>query len=208
MENSFVYRTLPVRFAALLAAAAVLLASADATTYVSSQTFKTGTKIACVLEESVNSAQLSVGSEFRLKVVDTSHPALVGSVIRGFVTDVTQPSGLNRARIGFLIYTIKLTNGKVKNIEAYVVNRAVVAYNPAAQYEQRQKMPSGLPYGTVTPGPIAWQMRIGGGAPSTASQNSSPSLGGYVYAKNSHEAIVVPAGVSVTVELAAPLTIP
>jgi hypothetical protein len=207
MENSFVYQTLPVRFAAVLAAAAVLLASADATTFVQSQTFKTGTKIACVLEEAVNSAQLTVGSEFRLKVVDTSHPALVGSVIRGFVTDVTQPSGLNRARIGFLLYTIKLTNGKVKNIEAYVVNRAVVAYNPAAQYQQRQQAPSGLPYGTVTPGPIAWQMRIGG-APSTVSQSSSPSLGGYVYAKNSHEAIVVPAGVSVTVELASPLTVP
>jgi hypothetical protein len=208
MENSFVYRTLPVRFAAVLAAAAVLLASADATTFVQSQTFKAGTKIACVLEETVNSAQLSVGSEFRLRVVDTAHPVLVGAVIRGFITDVTQPSGLNRARIGFLLYTIKLTDGKVKNIQAYVVNRAVVAYNPAAQYEQRQQAPSGLPYGTVTPGPIAWQMRIGSGGPSTVSRTSSPSLGGYVYAKNSHEAIVAPAGISVTVELAGALTVP
>jgi len=200
----------PKTFAAAIAlsTAAAWFAPARAVTYLPSQTFRTGTKIACVLEESINSAQLTVGSEFKLKVVDTSHTVLVGSVIRGFVTDVSQPAGLNRARIGFLLYTIKLPNGKVKNIQAYVVNREVVPYNPAAQYQSRQQVNYGVPYGTVTPGPIAWQMRITPGRPSSVSENTPPSLGGYIYARTSHEAIVIPSGVSVTVELAANLTVP
>ena len=212
MENNCVFRTLRANSAAAIAAALLLtisLAPATATTLVPSQTFKSGTKIATVLEAKVDSTNLSYGDKFKLKIVDTSLPALEGSEIVGYVTDVTQPSGTTRARIGFFLTTIHLSNGTKKSISAYVVSKRVVQYNPSAQYAQRQQVApmTGVPNGTVTPGPIAWQMRLGNG-PSTVRQNSSPSLGGYVYALGPHEPIVVPAGAPVTVELQEPLTIP
>jgi hypothetical protein len=209
MENSYVCQTLPAKaVAAALLVAAFLFARADATTLVPSQTFKTGTKIACVLDEHLDSSKLSYGTAFKLRVVDTSHPALVGAEIHGFITDVEPPAGLNRARVGFFLTSIHLPNGHKKSISAYVVNRGVVQINPVAQQASRQLSPmAGVPNGTVTPGPIAWQMRLGSG-PSSVAQSSSPSLGGYIYAAKPHEPIIVPAGTSVTVELAQPLTIP
>jgi hypothetical protein len=66
---------------------------------------------------------------------------------------------------------------------------------------------AGVPYGTVTPGPIAWQMRIGNG-PSSVQSPASQNLGGYVYATSNGEPIVVNAGTPVTVELSANLTVP
>jgi hypothetical protein len=208
MENNYVYRILQVRAAAALLAASVLFAQADATTYVPSQTFKTGTRIACVLDEHLDSSKLSYGDKFKLRVVDPSLPALQGSEIIGYITDVQQPSAGNRARVGFMLTSIHLANGTKKSISAYVVSKRVVPINPGAQYAQRQQVApmTGVPYGTVTPGPIAWEMRVGNG-PSTV-QSQSPNLGGYVYATNAHEAIVVNAGQPVTVELSASLTIP
>jgi hypothetical protein len=80
--------------------------------------------------------------------------------------------------------------------------------SPAAQSNSRQQLSpmAGVPYGTVTPGPIAWQMKMGSG-PSTV-QSSTPNLGGYVYATSAHEPIVVNAGTAATVELSESLTIP
>ena len=66
---------------------------------------------------------------------------------------------------------------------------------------------SGVPYGTVTPGPIAWQMRIGQ-RPVERTESRSQNLGGYVYALSNGEPIVVNAGTPVTVELSANLTVP
>ena len=64
-----------------------------------------------------------------------------------------------------------------------------------------------MPVGTLTPGPIAWQMNLGSG-PSTVNRHQSGSLGGYIYASASQWPIVVNAGTPVTVELAENLTIP
>lgn len=212
MEISYVYRILrPKISAAALAicACAGSLSPANAVTYLPSQTFRAGTKIACVLEERLDSTKLSYGDKFKLEVVDTSLPVLHGSWITGWITDVQQPTGSQRARVGFFLTTIHLPNGKKKSISAYVVNKRVVQFNPAAQHAQRQQLSpmAGAPYGTVTPGPIAFQMRLGNG-PSTVRQNQSATLGGYVYGLNANEPIIVPAGTSVTVELAENLTIP
>jgi hypothetical protein len=144
-----------------------------------------------------------------LKVVDTSQPALQGSEIIGYITDVRQPAGATKGRVGFFLTTIQLANGKQKSITAYVINKRVKQYNPTAQYQQRQQVSpmAGVPYGTVTPGPVAWQMQMGSGGPSTVKQSQSTSLGGYVY-EEGHWPIVVNAGTPVTVELASNLTIP
>lgn len=203
------YRILPVRAAAVAAAFAASLALAQATTFVPSQTFKAGTRFQCVLEEHLDSSKLAYGDKFRLRVVDTSFPALHGAYIVGWITDVKQPKGTDRARVGFFLTTIHLANGKKKSISAYVVNRGVVQINPAAQYQQRQRLSpmTGVPNGTVTPGPIAWQMRLGSGS-STVRREQSGTLGGYIYGQNANEPIVVNAGTSVTVELAENLTVP
>jgi hypothetical protein len=209
MGSSCVFRTLRAKgtvAAGALALCAASLAPADAVTYLPSQTFRAGTKIACVLDEYVNSATLKVGTDFKLRVVDTAHPALHGAEIHGFVTDVTQPAGTNRARIGFLLRSIHLRNGRTKPIRAYVVNRGVVQYNPAAQQAAHHQSPM-MPMGTVTPGPIAWQMRFAGGPPSVG-EKPNGAVGGYVYAAQGNEPIIVRAGTAVTVELANDLTIP
>lgn len=196
-------------FAALAVLAGLAAAApALATTFVPSQTIKSGTKIQCTLDEHLDSSKLGYGDQFQLKVVDTSLPALHGSEIIGWITDVRQPSGTTRGRVGFYLTTIQLANGKQKSITAYVVNRRVKQYNPAAQYQARQQISpmAGVPYGTVTPGPVAWQMRMGSG-PSSAQAQTPASLGGYVYEDGSWP-IVVNAGTPVTVELASNLTIP
>jgi hypothetical protein len=210
MENSCVFQILRTNAAAAACAALFVCGSltANATTLLPSQTLKSGTKIACVLDEHLNSSKLSYGDEFKLRVVDTAHPVLEGSEIIGYITDVRQPSGANLARVGFYLTSIRLSNGKKKSISAYIVSKRVVAINPGAQYTSRQQVApmTGVPYGTVTPGPIAWQMRIGNGPSSV--QGSSPNLGGYVYATSAHAPIVVNAGTPVTVELSESLTIP
>ncbi len=193
---------------ALFGICAAWLTPAHATTLVPSQTVRAGTRIACVLDKPVNSATAKYGDEFQLRVVDTSHPALAGSKIVGYIAGVTQPSGLDRAKMSFFLTSIHLANGTKKSISAYVVNKGVVNYNPVAQQAARQPMTAPMPNGVVTPGPVAWQMNIGGGGSVSVSNRPSGLLGGTVYAKNAHEPIVVPAGTPVTVELQQDLTIP
>ena len=65
-----------------------------------------------------------------------------------------------------------------------------------------------MPNGTVTPGPIAWQMRIGGGGSPSISNRPTTTVGGYVYAATAHEPIVVPSGQSVTIQLQQDLKVP
>jgi hypothetical protein len=196
--------------AAFVLAAVALSLPARAVQYVPSQTFKSGTKIACTLDELMNSSKLSYGDTFKLRVTDTTHGALNGSEITGYITDVKKPSGAEQGRVGFFLTTIKLPNGEKKSITAYVVNRRVTQYNPAAQYAQRQQLSpaAGRPYGSVTPGPVAWQMNMGSGPSTVGTQHHSQSLGGYVYASASQWPIIVQPGTPVTVELAANLTIP
>ena len=212
MGSSYVFRTLQAKAplgAALVFAAFAISLPASAVQLVPSQTFKSGTRIACTLDERLDSSALSYGDTFKLRVVDTTFPALHGSEITGYITDVRKPSGAEQGRVGFFLTTIKLPNGSKKSITAYVVNRRVTQYNPSAQFAQRQQLSpaAGRPYGSVTPGPVAWQMNMGSG-PSTTSTHHSQSLGGYVYASASQWPIIVAPGTSVTVELAANLTVP
>jgi hypothetical protein len=202
-----VYHISLVRIVAVALTACFAIAPAGATTFVPSHTYKAGTRIACVLVEHLDSSKLSYGDTFHLRVVDTTLPALEGATIVGYVTEVHRPSGGNQGRVGFFLTSIKLSNGEKKSITAYVVNRGVVRYNPSAQYQQRQQLSpmTGVPYGTITPGPIAWQMNMGSGS-STVHESTGGAAGGYVYATK--WPIVALAGTNVTVELAHDLTIP
>ena len=209
---SYVFQTLQTRAFASAAALTLLalpVARAGATTLIPSQTIKAGTKIACVLDETFNSANAKYGDKFKLRIVDTSHPGLVGGHITGWVTEVEQPSGLNKAKVTFFLTTIHLSNGEKKPISAYVVNKRVVQYDPAAiQAYRQQQMTAPMPNGVVTPGPIAWQMKIGGGGSPTISNRPSGTVGGTIYAQNTNEPIIIPANTSVTIELQQDLTIP
>jgi hypothetical protein len=186
----------------------VSLAPAVATTLVPSQTFKAGTKINCVLDETFNSTNAKYGDKFKLRVVDPSHPALEGSHITGWITEVDQPSGLNRAKVVFFLTTIHLANGTKKPISAYVVSKRVTPYNPMAVQASRHQISAPMPNGFVTPGPIAWQAKIGSSGAVQVSNRPTGTVGGMVYAQNAHEPIVVPPGQPVTIELQQNLTIP
>jgi hypothetical protein len=187
------------------AAAAVLVAPAavSAQAFQSKGTIKAGTKIACVLDETVNSKTLQPGTDFKLKVVDPNQPSLQGAEIHGHVTDVEQPGGTDRAKIGFLLDYIRFKDGSKTPIRAYVVSRQVVYTNTAAKQQAMAPPPPMLPNGTVTPGPIAWQMRIGGGGSKPVSVNppNTGQSGGYIYSKTAGGPIVIQSGASVTVEL-------
>ena len=213
MESSCVYRTLQVSLASVAVATALLTASltpARATTLVPSQTFKAGTKIATALDQTANSASLKYGDKFKLRIIDTSLPALDGGEIIGYIAEVTQPSGTRGAKVKFFLTSIHLRNGENKPISAYVVSRRVTPYDPAGVAQARKHMMAAppLPNGTVTPGPIAWQMQVGTSGPVQISNRPSGLLGGTIHAASAGEAIVVPAGTPVTIELQQPLTIP
>jgi hypothetical protein len=177
---------------------------------VPSQTYKAGTRIACVLDESFNSTTAKYGDKFKLRIVDPSHPALQGGHITGWVTEVDQPSGLNKAKVVFFLTEIHLANGAKKPITAYVVSKRVTPYNPMAAQAARQQMMAAppMPQGVLTPGPIAWQAKIGGSGPVQISNRPNGTVGGQIYAVNTHEPIIVPAGQPVTIELQQNLTIP
>jgi hypothetical protein len=177
---------------------------------VPSQTFRAGTRIACVLDKTFNSTTAKYGDEFKLRVVDTSHPALEGSKIVGYVTEVRQPSGTSRAMVRFFLTSIHLANGSSKPITAYVVNKGVVPFNPTSNSSSARVNQAmlAMPHGFTTPGPVAWQMSFGSGSKPSVSNAPAGTAGGTVYARDAREPIIVPAGTSVIVELQQPLTIP
>jgi hypothetical protein len=214
MEKSCVFRTLQPKAAFLLTVIVGLscVALARATTIVPSQTYRAGTRIATAVDETLNSATMKYGVKFKLRIIDTTHPALNGGEIIGYIGDVTQPSGLNRAQVTFFLTSIRLRNGAEKSISAFVLSRRVTPYNPGAVAEARRQMIAAppLPNGTVTPGPVAWQMTFGGGSGGSPTISTRPSglLGGTVRAASANEPIIVPAGTPVTIELQQDLTIP
>lgn len=191
--------------AAFVMASLAFTAPANATQFQPSQTFRAGTRIACVLDEHIDSSKISYGDTFKLRVVDTSLPVLHGAEIIGYFTDVQKPSGTEQGRVGFFLTEIKLSNGEKKPIRAYVVSRRVTTFNPAAQAAARNAPPP-MPNGFTTPGPVAWQMRLGPGGPSTVRDFPNVPRGGYVYTRS--WPIIVEQGTSVTVELAENLTVP
>jgi hypothetical protein len=179
-------------------------------------TIRASTKIQCVLAAGVDSSTLKVGTDFKLRVDDPSQPALAGATIHGHVTDVNGPAGLTRAAIGFVIDYIHFKNGTRSNIHAHILSKNVTNTNTAYAQQERVKLslPPMTPYGTVTPGPIAWQMSIplgnSGGQGSSVSVGPRPigNTGGYIYAAKPYENIVIPPGSPVTIQLTNDLATP
>lgn len=182
---------------------------AAATAVAASTTIRSGTSIACVLGQAVNSATLKSGSDFTLRVDDPSQPALAGAAIHGHVTDVAAPAGLTRARIGFMLDYIRFKNGSRANVHANVVGRNVTQTNTATAAKEAVKfsLPP-MPNGTVTPGPIAWQMHFRRDAAPSVSPPPAGNTSGYVYAQKSNETIVIPPGSPVTIQLTSDLVAP
>lgn len=197
-----------IRMVALAVAAALALSAANGAD--AATTIPSGTKILCVLKHGINSATITVGSDFSLIVDDPSQPALQGAAIHGTITDVAGPGGATRARIGFIVSFIKFGNGTRAGIHANVVSKYVVQSNTAAVAKQEAvkfTLPA-MPYGTVTPGPILWQMHFRQGAAPSVSPPPAGNTSGYVYAQKSNEAIVIPPGSPVTIQLTSNLTAP
>ena len=172
-------------------------------------TVPSGTKISCVLGQAVDSRTVKARDNFTLIVDDPTLPQLSGAKIHGHVTDVAGPGGLDRARIGFVLDYIQLKNGTREPIHAQVVGRNVVQTNTAAAKQEAVKfsLPP-MPVGTVTPGPIAWQLNFRHDAAPSVSPPPVGSSSGYVYATKSNENIVIPPGAPVTMQLTADLTTP
>ncbi len=194
------FRPVPVAALAFLAFGAIALAA----------TIPNGTKILAVMHKEIDSATLTPGTNFKLHVDDPSQPALAGALVVGHVTGVNGPGGMTRASISFVFDYIQFKNGTKQPIHAVVVSKNVTQTNTAQQRSEQIKfsLPP-MPNGTVTPGPVAWQMHFRGG-------DSSPSItpgpgggtGGVVYAQQPNEQIVIPPGSPVTLQLTADLTTP
>jgi hypothetical protein len=172
-------------------------------------TIPNGATIRTVTHKGINSATLTPGTDFKLHVDDPSQPALTGALVVGHVTGVAGPAGLTRASISFVFDYIKLSNGKKEPIHAAVVSKNVTQTNTAQTRSEQVKF--SLPpmtVGTVTPGPIAWQMHFSRGNSPSVTPAPSGSTGGVVYAQQPNEAIVIPPGSPVTLQLTADLTTP
>lgn len=168
----------------------------------SSRTIPVGTKIRCVIAQNVDSRTTAVGAGFLLRVDDPAQPALDGAWIKGHVIDVQQPGGLDRARIGFILSNVRFKDGSRDAIHAQVLGQNVTNYDPVAVKREADKflLPK-FPVGTVTPGPIAFQITFSPGAKPSIRPTPSGSTGGYIYAEKSNENIVIPAGTVVTIQL-------
>ena len=188
-----------------IAVAAILALGANA--YAA--TIPNGSKIACVIHKGITSATVTPGTDFKLHVDDPSQPALAGAVVIGHVTGVTGPGGLTRASISFLFDYIQFPNGKKEPFHAAVVSRNVTQTNTAQTRQEQVKfsLPP-MPNGTVTPGPIAWQMHFSRGSSPSVTPPPGGNTGGVVYAQQSNEQIVIPPGSPVTLQLTSDLTTP
>ena len=172
-------------------------------------TIPSGTTLRCVLSQGVNSSTLTTGTDFKLHVDDPAQPSLAGATIHGHVTDVAGPGGLTRARIGFMLDYIRFKNGTRASIHANIVSKNVTQTNTALVQQEAVKfsLPP-MPHGTVTPGPIAWQMNFRKDAAPSVSPPPAGNTSGYVYAQKSNENIVIPPGSPVTITLTSGLTTP
>lgn len=170
-------------------------------------TIPAGTKVHVVLHKGFDSRTLTVGTNFVLHVDEPTQPALDGAKIVGHVTDVTGPSGLDRARIGFVLDYIKFPNGTREPIHADVVHQNVTNYNTARKEAAKFSLPP-MPYGTVTPGPVVFQITFRPGSAPSITPPPVGQSGGYVYASNSNENIVIPPGTTATIQLTSNLAVP
>lgn len=168
-----------------------------------------GTVIHAALGQAVDSRTVTVGTSFRLLVDEPTMPSIDRAEIHGDVIDVTQP-GIDRARIGFILTNIHFTNGKKEPIHAQVLNKRVTYVNTAQVKSEaaKFKLPPMVPYGTVTPGPVAFQITFRPGHKPSVTPPPVGNSGGYIYAENSNENIVIPAGTLVTMKLTSNLALP
>jgi len=204
--------------AAVLAAATVFVQVAPVAaqptfsngTVAGGPTLPSGTQVVTILHQGIDSEAVTPGTNFSLLVQDPSQPSLAGAKIVGHVTSVTQPAGVTRARIAFLIDYIHFANGTREPIRATVLNSRVVSRNTAQTYASKITLP---PMGT--PAPVAWQMNIplGNGAsraPATVGSqaSNSGSTGGFINGRSAGAPIKIPAGTSVTIQLLSSLPTP
>jgi hypothetical protein len=187
-----------------IAALAILALGVSA----SSATIPNGTTIRTVLHKGINSATLTPGTDFELHVDDPSQPLLDGAIVFGHVTDVTGPAGLTRASISFLFDYIRFRNGQKEAFHGSVVSRNVTPTNTAVLRQEQAKfnLPP-MPVGTVTPGPIAFQINFRSGSKPSVSPPPGGNSGGVAYAQQNGEQIVVPPGTPILLRLTAELTI-
>jgi hypothetical protein len=195
--------------AMLVSGVAIFSSSAALAITIVKGTVPAGAVIHAVLAQGVDSRTLAVGTSFQLVIDEPTTPAIDGASIHGHVIDVAQPHGLDRARIGFVLTSIHFKNGKKEVFRGEVLNKNVTYVNTAeAQREAtRFKLPA-MPMGTVTPGPIAWQLTFRPGEKASFTPPPTGNSGGYVYAANSNENIVIPAGTPVTIKLTSNLALP
>lgn len=183
MKLARAFRSAPIAVLAILALSAAAFAD----------TVANGSKILTVTHKGVNSATLTPGTDFKLHVDDPSQPALAGAMIVGHVTSVAGPAGLTRASIAFVFDYIQFKNGKKEPFHASVVSRNVTQTNTAqARQEQVKFTLPPMTTGTVTPGPIAWQMHFSRGSAPSVTPPPSGNSGGVVYAQQPNEQIVIP----------------
>jgi hypothetical protein len=193
----------------LCKAGAVTSALVSTLAIAQAATIPSGTKVLCVLGQGVNSATVKVGTDFKLRIDDPAQPYLIGAAIHGHITDVAAPGGMTRARIGFMLDYIQFKNGSRGAIHANIVSKNVTQTNTAVARQEAVKfsLPA-MPNGTVTPGPIAWQMNFRRDAAPSVTPPPAGNTSGYVYAQKSNENIVIPPGSPVTIQLTSNLTTP
>lgn len=200
-------------FALVAFASSLVLAGMPARTLavatVSGTTIKSGTKIQCILGKGVDSRTLLPGTDFKLIVDDPAIQGLTGAAIHGHVTAVGGPGGLDRAFIGFIFDYIQFGNEKKAPIHAMVLAKNVSYTNTAANKAEAAKfsLPP-MPVGTVTPGPIAFQITFRPGHAPSVTPPPVGNAGGFVYAQKSNEYVVIPPGTPVMIQLTSNLTIP
>ncbi|MBV8148681.1 MAG: hypothetical protein JO092_06300 [Candidatus Eremiobacteraeota bacterium] len=171
-------------------------------------TISSGTKILCILKHAINSTTAMAGNDFSLLVDDPAQPALKGASVHGSITDVGRAAGTARARIGFILSYIKFANGTRAAIHANVVGKDVVQSNTALARQEAVKFSLPPMPGTVTPGPVIWQIHFRQGSAPSVSPPPAGNTSGYVYAEKSNENIVIPPGSPVTIQLTSSLTAP
>ena len=201
-----------LRFAmpAVFAGIAVFLTTSSASAVTTTtRTIPSGTTFTAVLHKGIDSSTLTTGSNFVLHIDEPTQPAIDRATIHGHVTDVSGPSGVDRAHIGFVFDYIKFQNGSRAPVHVQVLSKYVTQTNTAAVAKEAAKfsLPP-MPVGTVTPGPIAWQLTFRHGSSPSYTPAPTGLSGGYVYAANSNENIVIPPGTPVTMQLTSSLTVP
>lgn len=157
------------------------------------------------MQSVVDSSTAQAGDTFTLEVNDPSQPALAGARIRGHITHVSPPRGLQRAEIAFLFDSIRFAGGSRVPIRAYVLSRNVV---------QRNATGPGAPL--PPPGPVRLPNTVGPPNQSTMvwstqlgpKPQGGAQTGGFAYAPNPHTPLVVEAGTPVTIQLASDLQVP